>query len=124
MHLLGKLGGREAVLAAVSYGPKGHLALLLDQATQDRFLVDTGSAFSIIPHQSREVPTGPCICSADRMPIACWGTVEWTLRAGGRTFKWTFLMAAVAFLILGADWLHNFWLMVETLCEIYAKRWL
>ena len=49
MHILGKLGGREAVTAAVSYGPRGHLALLVDQATRDKFLVDTGSAFSIIP---------------------------------------------------------------------------
>ena len=71
VHLLGKLGGREAVSAAVSYGPKGHLALLVDEATQDRFLVDTGSAFSIIPVQSSEVPTGPRICAADCTPIAC-----------------------------------------------------
>ena len=88
----------------------------MDQATQDRFLVDTGSAFSIIPHQSTEVPTGPRMCAADRTPIACWGTVEQTLRAGGRTFKWTFLRAAVAFPILGADWLHHFRLQVDLYC--------
>jgi hypothetical protein len=56
VHVLGKLGGREAVTAAVSYGPRGHLALLVDQATRDKFLVDTGSAFSIIPYQSTDVP--------------------------------------------------------------------
>ena len=100
-------------MAAVSYGPRGHLALLVDQATQHKFLVDTGSAFSIIPYKSTDVPTGPCICAADRTPIACWGTVERTIRAVGCTFKWTFLRAAVAFPILGVDWLHHFRLLVD-----------
>ena len=63
MHVLGKLGGREAVTAAISYGPQGHLALLVDQVTRDKLLVDTGSAFSIIPYKSADVQTGPRICA-------------------------------------------------------------
>jgi len=58
----------------------------------------------------------------DRTPIACWGTVERTLRAGGRTFKWTFLMAAVAFPILGADWLHNLRLLVDLYSMLLLPR--
>ena len=61
LHLVGKLGGREAV-AAVSSG------LLVDEASQQRFLFNTCS--SIIPHKSREPQSGPRLCTADRSPIA------------------------------------------------------
>ena len=98
----GKLGGQGVVSAATSSGPRGSLSLLEDEASSDKFLVDTGSMFSIIPHQSQKVPSGPLICAADRSPIACWGYRTQVLRAGGRSFKWKFLLAAVAFLILGA----------------------
>ena len=38
-------------MATVSSGPKGRLALLVDKATQQRFLVDTGSSYSISSNQ-------------------------------------------------------------------------
>ena len=58
LHLVRKLGGWEAV-AAVYSGPKERLALLVDEATQQWFLVDTGSSYSIIPHWSQEPTSGP-----------------------------------------------------------------
>ena len=57
LRLFWKLGGREAV-ATVSSGPKGGLALLVDEAFQQRFLVDTGSSYSIIPHKSKDPGLG------------------------------------------------------------------
>ena len=34
-------------MATISSGPKGRLALLLDEASQQRFLVNTGCSYSI-----------------------------------------------------------------------------
>jgi len=51
--------------------------------------------------------------AADHSPIPCWGTCTFTMYAGGCTFNWTFLLAAVAFLIIGADFLAKFDLMVD-----------
>ena len=66
--------GKKAVTvlmrAAVSCGPKGQLALLVDEASQQRFLVDTGSSYSILPHKSQQPQSGPRLCIADRAPIS------------------------------------------------------
>jgi len=43
--------------------------------------------------------------TADKTPVACWGTKVLSLHAGGRHFEWSFLIAAVAFPIFGADFL-------------------
>ena len=47
------------MVAAVSCGPKGQLALLVDEASQQRFLVDTGSSYSILPHKFQQPQSGP-----------------------------------------------------------------
>ena len=60
--LVGKLGGREAV-AAVSCGPKGRLALLVDESSQQQFLVDTGCSYSILPHKSKQPTSGLPLCT-------------------------------------------------------------
>ena len=110
--LVGKLDGREAV-AAVSCGPKGRLALLVDESSQQRFRVDTGSSYSILPHKSKQPTSGPRLCTADRSPIACWGDRRLHVAAGGRRFTWTFLLADVAMTIIGADFLRHFGLLVD-----------
>ena len=51
--------------------------------------------------------------AADRTPIKCWGSQNRVLKAAGYHFSWTFLLAAVAFPILGADFLENFDLWVD-----------
>ena len=51
--------------------------------------------------------------AADRTPILYWGSCKRTLTAGGQKFPWSFLKAAVAFPILGADFLEAFDLMVD-----------
>ena len=101
------------MVAAISSGPKGRLALLLDEATQQRFLVNTGSSYSIIPHQSQAPTSGPRLCTANHSPIACWGDRKLHVAAGGRRFMWPFLLADVALPIIEANFLWNFGLLVD-----------
>ena len=100
-------------MAAFSSGLKGRLALLVDEASQQWFLVDTGSSYSILPHMSQQPTSGPRLCTADRLPTACWGGCKVHVTAGGRRFSWTFLLADVALPIIGADFLRTFRLLVD-----------
>ena len=92
-------------MANTSSGQPGALSYLVDQSSGLEYLVDTGSVYSFIPFKSKEKQPGPRLCTADRQPLACWGYETRTLRVGGRNFPWRFLRAAVAFPILGADFL-------------------
>jgi len=56
---------------------------------------------------------GPCLVKADKKLVACWGEREQTNHMGGRAFTWKFLLAAVSFPIVGADFLRKFRLMVD-----------
>jgi len=101
------------VAAAVSNGVPGRLGLLVDEATNCAFLIDSGSVFSIIPHKSSSPPKGPRIVTADKTAIPCWGYRWRTLQVGGRQFKWKFLLADLSFPIVGADFLRYFKLAVD-----------
>ena len=105
MQVAGKLVGQVTATAAVTKGQHGRLGMLLDEAKQQLFLIDTGSVYSILPHTSSEKPDNTSLIAADRSPIRCWGRRSRTLRAGGRVFKWTFILADVAFPIIRADFL-------------------
>ena len=96
MYLDGKLAGQGLAAAALPDGRPGCLLTLLDQMTKQTFLVDTGSAYSILPHSSSEKPSGPRLVVADSNPIKCWGSDERVLKFAGRKFKWRMLLAAVA----------------------------
>ena len=108
-----KLGGQAAGAAPAEPGLPGRLGLLVDEATTDQFLVDTGAVYSVIPHSSSEQQSGPRITTANGKPIPCWGWTERAIKAGGRVFRWHFLKAAVSFPILGADFLQGFDLLVD-----------
>ena len=56
---------------------------------------------------------GPSLRSASDKKINCWGFRRQRLSIGGRTFQWPFLLAAVRFPIIGADFLKNFRLLVD-----------
>ena len=109
----GKLGGRAAGAVPAQPGRPGRLGLLVDEATGDSFLVDTGAVYSVLPFTSSEPPFGPEISSASGTAIPCWGRVEWAIQTGSNTYVWNFLRAAVSFPILGADFLESFNLMVD-----------
>ena len=113
MRLEGKLDGRATVAATAGPGLPGRLGLLVDEGSSLSFLVDSGAVFSVLPYSSTEPANGPAITSANGTPIPCWGVKEHVLKAAGRSYKWTFLLAAVAFPILGADFLQKFDLLVD-----------
>jgi hypothetical protein len=56
---------------------------------------------------------GPAISSASGQPTECWGWQKVAVNVGGRIFRWRFLLAAVAFPLLGADFLQRFALTVD-----------
>ena len=85
----------------------------MDEATQQQFLVDTGSSYSIIPHRSQEPTSGPHLCIADCSPISYWGDCKLHRAAGGRRFTWLFLLADGALPNIGAEFLHHFGLLVD-----------
>ena len=107
--LAGKLD-RRGVTSAVR---PGRLFYVTDGSSNRRFLVDTGSAFSIMPWQSSLPPSGPSLTGADGRSIPCWGEKSFNVSIGGETREWTFLLAAVAFPILGADFLRHHNLLVD-----------
>jgi hypothetical protein len=107
--LAGKLG-RRGVVAAVR---PGRLFFISDSTSRRRYLVDTGSVFSIMPWQSSAPPSGPSLSGADDRCIPCWGERPFTVTIGGIPRQWQFLMAAVSFPILGVDFLRHHALVVD-----------
>ena len=66
--------------------PPGRLLVFTDTVSNQQFLVDTGSAYSIIPYRSSAPPSGPSIMTADRTPIPCWGRYVMTLNTSKLTY--------------------------------------
>jgi len=100
-------------VATVAIGEPGQLLYLVDKSTDQAFLVDSGSAYSILPHTSSSQTHGPKICSAARKRIRCWGSKDRQLSAGDKAWKWRFLLADVGFPIIGADFLSFYNLTVD-----------
>jgi hypothetical protein len=98
---VGKLSGPARLNAAAA----GQLLYVTDQQSSRRFLVDSGASVSLIPHSSPSPSSGPRLVGPDGGDIACWGERELQLQLGGLPFTWKFLRAAVAFPILGLDFL-------------------
>ena len=109
LRLAGKLGVRGLVNAVAP----GQLVYVTDQLSNRRFLVDTGAAFSILPHRSSTQPSGPALIGPNGLPIACWGDKPVQLVLDGRRFQWTFLLAAVQFPIIGVDFIRAHQLLVD-----------
>ena len=109
------------VTAAAAATPKGtHRCLLslVDVASSKQYLVYSGSSFSILPHKSSAEATRPHLMTADGKPLHCWGCHMCTVCTWTREFTLTFLLALVAFPILGADFLSN----LRFLVNISSKR--
>jgi hypothetical protein len=108
MHLVGKLERRREEVNTL-----GGLIFLQDSVSEQRFLVDTGAAVSVLPHRSTAPSSGTPLTGADGRPIASWGTVKKSLTFGIRTFLCTFILAAVSKPILGIDFLAAHRLLVD-----------
>ena len=77
---------------------------LQDDETK-QFLVDTGAAFSLLPHRSSAPPSGPGLAGANRKLIPSWGSVSCRLTFQLRSFYVSFILAAGSRPILGLDFL-------------------
>ena len=107
----GKQGRRRWIINTTSAG--GPLLYLTDVDSGLKFLVDTGASRSIIPHHSSTPPTGPHLITADGQPIPAWGTRQQTLHIGSFHFSFSFVLAAVAFPILGYEFLATHSLLLD-----------
>jgi hypothetical protein len=76
VHLAAKLG-HWGVISAVR---PSHLFFVRDSSSN--FLVNTGYAFSIMPRQSPDSPSGPSLSGADGRLIPCWGEWSFTITIG------------------------------------------
>ncbi len=74
--------------------------------------MDTGAAFSILPHHSSDPATGQGLVGPSGSPIRCWGESAVKLKLAGQHFSWSFLIADVSTAILGIDFLRAHNLMV------------
>ena len=90
-----RLAGKLGLWGLVNAVAPGQLVYVTDQLSNRRFLVDTGAAYSILPHQSSTLPSGPPLAGPNGRPIACWGDKPVQLVLDNRRFQWTFLLAAV-----------------------------
>ena len=122
MQLLGKRFRRreEEELNTLPVG--GSLIYLRDKLTNRDFLVDTGASRSVFPHQSSAPPSGPRLLMADGRPAAAWGSRILPLQFGTRRFEYAFLLAAVDRPILGADFLADFDLLVDSAARSVLQR--
>ena len=109
LYLVGKLGGPGRLNAVAD----GQLINMLDQVSNRRFLVDTGASYSILPHVSSLPASGPKLYGPAGQPIPCWGDRLVTLRFQDQDFSWKFLLADVAFPILGVDFLRAHKLLID-----------
>ncbi|GBN84550.1 Transposon Ty3-I Gag-Pol polyprotein [Araneus ventricosus] len=85
------------------------------QITGREFLVDTGSAVSVLPILgSKIVPSKFVLYAANGTKINTFGTKLITLNLGlKRKFQWPFILASVSKPILGADFLEHYSLLVD-----------
>ena len=110
-----KPGYAAETVAAVEANERGELLFVTDSVSGHRFLVDSGSQKSLIPHAgpSSGCGSGPPLCAANGSPIGTFGTRRTTVSFHGRTFEWDFVVAAVTVPILGADFLCAHGLLVD-----------
>src|SRR5215469_6527761 len=91
-----------------------HLLRIYDPLTKYSFLIDSGAQVSIIPRTANTTPTSRQLHAANGTTIHTYGEKLLTLSLGlRREFKWIFILADVKQPILGADFLHNFELIIE-----------
>jgi hypothetical protein len=107
----------QGVVAACSPGKShvspGGLFFITDNASGKKLLVDTGSAYSILPYKSHRRPLGPPLRAAAGQRIRCWGSCSRELLLSGVKYTWSFLQADVSFPILGVDFLQEHQLVVD-----------
>ncbi|KFD64266.1 hypothetical protein M514_23550 [Trichuris suis] len=115
------LCGKQLGQTLMATGAPGHYQSLLlfvrEFRTKQSFLVDTGAAISIVPASYRRDATSSRqqhLRAVNNTQLVTYGSVGLKLDIGlNRIFSWTFTIADVRHPILGADFLHNFALVVD-----------
>jgi hypothetical protein len=93
--LAGKLGCLGVILAM----RPSCLFYVMDTSSNCHFPVDTGSAFSIMPWQSAEPPSGSSLSGADGCHIPCrWSNPSVTIDAMTRLPCWASIFCIISFL--------------------------
>ena len=113
LHQALQLVGKLEIPGRLNAVAPGLLVYINDQFTGRRFLVDTGAAFSILPHRSSDPATGQGLVGPSGSPIRCWGESAVKLKLAGQHFTWSFLLADVSTAILGIDFLRAHKLTVD-----------
>jgi hypothetical protein len=58
-----------------SFPSNSGLIFMTDEMTNDKYLVDSGTPSSIVPHKSISKPSGPLLRGANGLPIPSWGFI-------------------------------------------------
>ncbi|XP_073831557.1 uncharacterized protein [Musca autumnalis] len=90
---------------------------LYDKSTNSRYLIDSGSAVSVVPPsiiKGKLKPSKLTLLAANQSEIKTFGDCVLKLDLGlQREFKWLFVIADVHTPIIGADFLVNFDLLID-----------
>lgn len=83
--------------------------------TGTKFLIDSGSDVSVLPATFRaQEPSEHKLYAANNTTIHTYGTKIITISLGlRRNFTWKFIIASTDNAIIGADFLHNFDLVID-----------
>ena len=88
---------------------------VFDSNSRRYFLVDTGSALSIVPpnRSDRPRPGNQRLVAANGTPIRSFGTRRMELILGRQKYSWNFIVADVTQPIIGGDFLRSHSLLVD-----------
>ena len=90
-----------------------HLLYATDSYDSTRWLIDGGALWSIVPPTPQQRASGPNawkLQAANGSDIPCYGLTDRRICIADREFDFTFIIADVRQSILGADFLHRFYL--------------
>ena len=86
-----RVGPAAAAAAAAPMGNPSCLIYLVDVASSKQYLVDSGSTYSILPHQSSAEPTRSHLMTADGKPLHCRLLVDirnkWLVAPGSKLIQ-------------------------------------
>jgi hypothetical protein len=103
--------------AAIGPVPQQRRLFVVDVATKERFLVDTGAEISVYPVNKlryRPAATEFQLHAANGSTITTFGFRAMDLNLGvRRQFTWKFIVAAVTHAIIGMDFLSHFNLVID-----------
>ncbi|KAM9425560.1 uncharacterized protein KZ484_010848 isoform 1-T2 [Pholidichthys leucotaenia] len=103
-------------LTAAALGETNKLLYVTDERTGRQFLIDTGAQVSFITPSNADRAMGPRgngAMAANGSIIDTFGERNLPLFIHGRNYRWTFIIAAVSFNLLGTDFLCAHGLLVD-----------